>query len=271
MHIEGKTKIVAVLNPETKEALITNKDDLTAGNGARHEVLSGKGALVTCITANIFELLRRRRVPVAYLRRNSPTSFFATYVEMISVEVVIRQYGLGSYLKRHPEVEPDSPINPLLIEFYYKTSGRRIGDLILPQDDPMLIAKDGVWHLYRDTMPETDGYIAALPETVPHFDTLTCKLTECADIAQRVFYILSGHCDSVGARLQDLKLEFGINRGHSIVLADTIDCDSWRMEYQGRQLSKEPFRQGASLEETLAIYQTAAELSDLMVAKLPKG
>jgi len=95
--IEGKTKIVDPLWEGANVGLVTTKDDITAGDGAKHDVMSGKAELATRTTCNIFEYLRSKGTPVAYIGRDGPTTFITKICDMILVEVVVRRIAFGSY------------------------------------------------------------------------------------------------------------------------------------------------------------------------------
>lgn len=264
MTIEGKTKIIHSITI----AEIETKDDITAGDGKRHDILHGKGALSTNTTCNIFELLRRRQVPIAYIGRGKrKNTFYAQLCKMIPVEVVIRGVAAGSYVKRN-NVLNHTRIHPPIVEYYYKTSGRKIGEIKLPCDDPLIFGKPGNdWHMYLPDKPIDEGYIGPLPLSKEELGILTCQLTQCRDVALKVFDILSTIWKEYSGTLLDLKIEFGILPGGNIVVADVIDCDSWRVIYDGKQLSKQGYRDGDDLEKVLEVYRIADALVSNMVTE----
>jgi phosphoribosylaminoimidazole-succinocarboxamide synthase len=267
MLIEGKTKIISVSGAGKKFVRVTSKDDITAGNGARHDVIRGKGILSTTTTCNIFELLKRHRLPLAYLKRAQPRIFLAHNCEMIPVEVVVRGIAAGSYLKRYQSAKQGDVLNPPIVEFFYKTTGKRLGETILPQDDPLLMSDGhGTWWLYSDKEPPHRGYIGPLPIPAEKHTELTKQLAECAKIALEAFCVLQEAWRSVGGELWDFKLEFGVLPDGTIVIADVIDCDSWRVLWKGVQLSKEPYRNGMSTKEIKELYEIAARLTNEMLS-----
>jgi phosphoribosylaminoimidazole carboxylase/phosphoribosylaminoimidazole-succinocarboxamide synthase len=246
--IEGKTKIITASGATKKIVRITSKDDITAGNGVRHDVMRGKGILSTTTTCNVFELLRKHGLPLAYLRRVRPKVFLAHNCEMIPVEVVVRGVATGSYLKRHPEIKNGHRFDQPIVEFFYKTTGRQIGDVTLPQDDPLLRSDShGYWWLYEDKEQLHRGYIGPLPVSDTIQKQLTARLAICEKIAIDAFLVLQEAWRSVDGDLWDFKLEFGLLPDGTIVIADVIDCDSWRVLWKGVQLSKEPYRNGMSI------------------------
>jgi phosphoribosylaminoimidazole-succinocarboxamide synthase len=259
--IEGKTKIVAPLWEGADIGLVTTKDDITAGDGAKHDVIPGKAELATRTTCSVFEYLRSVGVPVAYIGRDGPTTFLTRICKMISVEVVGRRIATGSYLKRHPDVVAGTIFEDPVIEFFYKTTGRRIGNQELPCDDPLMIWNlDGWWDLYLPNKPSAEGYIGRLELPEEDAKKLKRQLGECAVIATDVNSHLHGGWQALGGTLYDFKVEFGVLPNGSIVLADVVDCDSWRVEWNGIQLSKQGYRDGDDLNRVLGVYRLAASL-----------
>jgi phosphoribosylaminoimidazole-succinocarboxamide synthase len=265
--IEGKTKILAPLFEGADVGLVTTKDDITAGDGAKYDVMSGKAELATRTTCNIFEYLRSKGTPVAYIGRDSPTTFFTKICKMISVEVVARRIAFGSYCKRHPEVLPGTVFENPVIEFFYKTTGRQIGNQQLPCDDPLLEWNDidRWWDLYLPNKPSTDAYIGRLELSDVDAETLKRQFGECTAIATDVNTYLRDAWRMLDGTLYDFKLEFGVLPDGSIVLADVIDCDSWRVKWNNIQLSKQGYRDGDDLARVLGVYRLAASLTDRLV------
>lgn len=110
--------------------------------------------------------------------------------------------------------------------------------------------------------PPEGGFHATLRQAARQ---LYEDLTVCAHLADRVFTILEESWKKLGGRLIDFKLEFGRSPDGTIVVADVIDCDSWRVMWEGIQLSKQPYREGADLGKMIEIYRIAAARTDRMV------
>ena len=268
--IEGKTKTVAPLWKGAEVGLVTTKDDITAGDGAKHDVMSGKAELATRTTCNIFEYLRSKGTPVAYIGRDGPTTFLTRICIMIPVEVVVRRIAMGSYCKRHPEVEAGTVFEKPVVEFFYKTTGRRIGNQKLPCDDPLMVWSDlDYWYdLYRadrPTQPAKESYIGRLELSEVDVEELKKQLNECVTIATDVNRHLKHAWRLLGGTLYDFKVEFGVLPDGSIVLADVVDCDSWRVDWEGIQLSKQGYRDGDDLDRVLGVYRLAASLTDSLI------
>ncbi len=265
--IEGKTKIVAPLWDGATVGIVTTKDDITAGDGAKHDVMLGKAALATRTTCNLFEYLRSKGTPVAYIGRDGPTTFLTRICNMILVEVVVRRIATGSYLKRHPHVNEGMVFEDPIIEFFYKTSKRRIGDQELPCDDPLMMWKTsvGMYGLYLPNKPSDEGYINRLELSGTDTEILKTQLKKCTAIAIDVNRYLCDAWKTLDGILYDFKLEFGVLPDGSVVLADVVDCDSWRVKWNGIQLSKQGYRDGDDLARVLGVYRLAASLTDQLV------
>lgn len=263
---EGKTKIITPLPGVPGFALVTSKDGITAGDGAKRHLLPGKGALATRTTCNVFDLLPSKGVPVAYVGRGETSTTFITRIcEMIPVEVVVRRVATGSFLKRYPRTPDGTVLGRPVVEFFYKTSGRRVGDQELPCDDPLMVwnIEGRAYDLYLPNKPEAEGHICQL-KVSGQLD-LYSQLKKCAEIATVINYALYNAWRAVGGELYDFKVEFGTTENGEILLADVIDCDSWRVVWQGLQLSKQGYRDGDDPERVLSVYRLAAALSDRFV------
>lgn len=265
--IEGKTKIIRPISEGSEFALVTTKDDITAGDGAKHDLMVGKAELATRTTCNVFEYLSVHQVPLAYVGRCGPTTFQTRLCQMIPVEVVVRGVAKGSYIKRNPEVLDGHRFDEPVVEFFYKTTGRHIGDLELPCDDPLMII-DGErrrFDLYLPNKPVQDGYIRPLPISREEFNDLASRLHHCRRLAKTVFLLLEAAWFRQQGTLHDFKLEFGVLPSGLIVVADVIDCDSWRVVRNGIQLSKQGYRDGDDLNKVMEVYRLAADLTDRFI------
>ena len=267
MAISGKTKRITPIL-DGKIGIVQSFDTLTAGDGAKKDELPGKGELATRTTCNVFEFLQKHGVPLAYIGRDGPDTFITRICDMIPIEVVVRKIATGSYLKRNPEVEQGFVLKQPEVEFFLKTSGRKFEDTELPCDDPMLRwgRKGSVCYLYFPDRPYEQGCICQLPYPLQEHNSLKRDLMVCERIARHVGYLLSKAWGELGGVLYDFKLEFGKlpnpENEKQIVLADVLDCDSWRVIWEGVQLSKQRYRDGYSLEDVLAVYRVAAALTD---------
>lgn len=263
---DGKTKTIIPLWPGSEIGQIVSKDAITAGDGAKRDVIPGKAELATRTTCNVFEYLRNKGIPTAYIGRDNPTTFLAEICDMIPVEVVVRCIATGSYLKRHPGVAEGTVFDDPVIEFFYKTTNRRLGDRELPCDDPLMLwdIVSNKLGLYRPDQPITEGAIDHIQFSDTETEILHQQLDECAVIANKVNTHLCKVWGKLGGTLYDFKLEFGVASDNRILLADVVDSDSWRVMWKGTKLSKQGYRDGDDLDRTLGIYRLAASLSDRM-------
>lgn len=266
--IEGKTKIVESMGGTY--ARIHSKDDITAGDGKRHEIMQGKAANSNRITQDVFVFLRRLGIPVAYVNGDSETSFLSLLCDQQPWEVVLRRRSRGSMFKRHPEFPDGYRFEEPRVEFYLKTSGRVWRSVSrdkvyaeLKCDDPLAIIKGNVVSLYEASAQFAPGGFFVRIDACDVFkkEEDQALMEEMKDIALRSFLLLEQAFEELGAELDDLKVEFGVAANGKLYLSDVIDCDSWRLRYRGVNLDKQGFREGEPIEDTLRRYQIAAKLT----------
>lgn len=187
------------------------KDQATMLNGARKETITGKGNLANQISSLIFEKLNAAGVETHFVKRLSEREQLNKKVEVVPLEVVLRNVAAGSFAKRFGIEEGQSLSRPI-IEFYYKND-----DL----DDPF-INEDHIDLLQIATSEEVD-YIKA--ETYRINDLLKAWLAQ------------------IGLNLIDFKLEFGKDKDGKIILADEFSPDNCRLwDADGNHLDKDVFR-----------------------------
>lgn len=267
--LEGKTKRIELLPVEIPIGVVHTKKDITAFDGEKHDFLEEKIELSTRTTCNVFDMLRRKGIPLAYIGRDSPTTFLTHICEMIPVEIVVHRIALGSYCERNP-VAKGTRFNSPLVEFFLKTSGRKFEGQEMPCDDPLMeLSRDGnsiLLHHSHKPIGEPFGVVEAF--TPEYVRTLFQHLNnEAEPLAVEVFELLEEAFKEVGVDLQDFKIECGIapHLTDQVRVADVIDCDSWRAVWNGFQLSKQPYRDGDDLGKVLAGYRIAASLTDHFV------
>src|SRR3954465_2463454 len=96
---EGKTKKVYAIKGSDLVSVIS-KDDITAGDGAKHDIIPDKGRLANATTPSVVRVLKACGLPVGFIEQDSATSFVAPNCTMLPYEVVVRREAHGSYLKR---------------------------------------------------------------------------------------------------------------------------------------------------------------------------
>src|SRR5690554_6632322 len=211
---EGKAKVLYE-GPEPGTLIQHFKDDATAFNAKKHEVIEGKGVLNNRISEYIFQHLNDIGVPTHFIRRLNMREQLIRMVEMIPLEVVVRNYAAGSLSKRLGIPEGQQLPRPI-IEFYYKDDS--LGD--------PLVTEEHIVAFNWAAQPDIDDMIA---------------------LALRVNDFLSGMFLGVGIRLVDFKIEIGrVYDGdfQRLIVADEISPDScrlWDIE-TGRKLDKDVFR-----------------------------
>jgi phosphoribosylaminoimidazole-succinocarboxamide synthase len=207
---EGKAKkLFATADPDL--LLQYFKDDATAFNAKKRGTIAEKGVLNNAISEVFFRLLEREGVRTHFVRRVDDRRMLVKRLEIVPVEVVVRNVIAGSLAKRLG-LEEGKPLSEPIIEFFYKSD--RL-------DDPMI----NEWHvrvLGMATKPEIDRMV---------------ELTLRTNAVLRPF--LAEH----GIVLVDMKLEFGRYHGE-IILGDEICPDTCRFwdSSTGEKMDKDRFR-----------------------------
>ncbi|MDG0821506.1 MAG: phosphoribosylaminoimidazolesuccinocarboxamide synthase [Staphylococcus equorum] len=220
---EGKAKrIFSTGEPEILR--VEYKDEVTAGNGAKKDFIEGKGRLNNQITSRIFNFIKAQGVNSHFIEQTSETEQLVKSVDIIPLEVVVRNIAAGSITKRlgfEKGHEFDAP----LVEFFYKND-----DL----NDP-LITEDHIKLLHI----ATDDEIAILKEAAKEINAILVQLMDKMDL-----------------RLVDFKIEFGRTTDGQIILADEISPDTCRIwdKHSDTNFDKDVYREDTgSIIET---YQT---------------
>ncbi len=232
---EGKAKDLYE-GPEPGTLVQYFKDDATAGDGAKHEILDGKGVLNNRISEFIFSKLNALGIPTHFLRRINMREQLIKEVEIIPLEVVVRNVAAGSLVKRLG-LEVGTQLPRSIIEFYYKDDALH---------DPMV----------------SEEHITAFGWASP------AELDDIMSLAVRVNDFLTGLFMGVGIQLVDFKIEVGrLYEGDTmrIVLADEISPDSCRLwDVKTRnKLDKDRFRQ--DLGGVVEAYREVAQRLGILV------
>ena len=132
---EGKAKKI-FSNKNPKEVIVEFKDDATAFNAAKKSTFDGKGELNCFISETIFKYLIKQNIPTHYINSNSNISFIAQRVDIIPLEVVVRNIAYGSICKQ-TNIKPGTVFNNPLIDFYYKDD--ELNDPLLTLDRIILM------------------------------------------------------------------------------------------------------------------------------------
>ena len=226
---EGKAKILFE-GPEPGTVVQYFKDDATAFNAKKTGVISGKGVLNNRISEYLMIKLMEIGVPTHFMRRLNMREQLVHEVEIIPIEVVVRNIAAGSFSERFGVAE-GTPLPRSIVEYYYKSD---------ELNDPMI----------------SEEHITAFGWAAPQ------DLDDMMALALRVNDYLSGLFLGVGLKLVDFKLEFGrLYDEHGemrIVLADEIspdNCRLWDIKTNDR-LDKDRFRR--DLGDVAEAYQEVA-------------
>ena len=208
---EGKAKQL-FLTPDPEVLYVQYKNSATAFNGEKKEEIEGKAQLNNQITALLFERLKEQGIPSHFIEQLSATEQLVRKVDIIPLEVVVRNIAAGSLAKRLGFDEGQLLKQPL-VEFYYKDDA--LGDPLL-----------------------TDAHIALL-ELVSESEKQTLE-----HLARQINTALQEIFDSIGVTLVDFKVEFGRTADGEILLADEISPDTCRLwdKETKQKLDKDVFR-----------------------------
>lgn len=266
---EGKTKRILAVEGDETLVVLDSKDDITAGDGAKHDIIEGKAALANQTTCNVFRLLKACHIPVAFEQQNGLTSFIAPKCTMLPYEVVIRREAHGSYLKRAPHLAKGHLFPRLVLEFFLKTKDKRWKERELACDDPLSIHHPElkeIW-LYDPKQPAlaqkpAESFLKLPEGEVFTRDNEVTLIEEMGVLARRTFLVLEKAWQLQGRKLVDFKVEFGIGPDGELLLADVIDNDSWRVvDDSGGYIDKQVYRDGGDLNTVTAKYRQVAELT----------
>jgi phosphoribosylaminoimidazole-succinocarboxamide synthase len=211
---EGKAKILYE-GPEPGTLVQYFKDDASAFNNQKKGVITGKGVLNNRISEYLMMRLEEVGVPTHFVRRLNMREQLVREVEIIPIEVVVRNVAAGSFSQRFG-VQEGQPLPRSIVEYYYKNDA--LGDPMISEEH---ITAFG-WASTQD-------------------------LDDIMALALRINDFLSGLFFGVGLRLVDFKVEFGRlwnDEEMRIILADEISPDSCRLWdlKTNEKLDKDRFR-----------------------------
>jgi len=247
--VEGKTKIVYENPADPQTAYMVFKDDITAGDGVKHDIIQGKALVDWKTNRDIFELLNRKGVQTHYISSpHEKVSLVKKLDRKINLEVVSRRVAAGSILKWGNMVE-GTRFDPVITQFHYKDD---------PLHDPMLDDK------YID-------YITKAKEGGTDYATMRQMNAE-------IFVDLEEAFAQFNIQLIDMKLEYGII-DREVYLIDEITGGSFRLwpyahdnpnfnqpnvlselNPKGR-LDKDTYRMGENVSNVLTKFEEIAKIT----------
>lgn len=222
---EGKTKAIYDCQSDSNLVYIESKDRITAGDGVKAHQLKDKSIYSTQTNGAIFEFLNSVGVPTAFVSSvdGNEKAFIAKKCQMVPIEWVTRRVATGSYLKRNPNVREGYRFTPVKLETFFKDDANH----------------DPFWSIDSIREAKFSGTTGDLPLNDGHIDSML-------EITVLVFELLERAWMRVNHSLIDMKIEFGFDfKTNSILLADVIDNDSWRLWPNGDKrlmLDKQVYR-----------------------------
>ncbi len=207
---EGKAKkVYRTDNPDYY--WVEYKDDATAFNGLKKGTIAGKGSLNNRISAYFFRMLADNGIDSHFVEEKSDTEMVVKALEIILVEVVVRNIAAGSLAKRLG-LEEGTTMPKAVVEYYYKNDD--LGDPLLNND-----------------------HIQAINLATPE------QMAKIREIALKVNEVMLAHLAERNIELVDFKLEFGLHKGE-VLLGDEISPDTCRFwdKHTKEKLDKDRFR-----------------------------
>lgn len=245
---EGKTKVVKTNPDDPTTVFLHFKNDITAGDGAKHDVFEGKAVLDWAVSRDSFELLSRRGLNTHYVDSPEERVMLVKKLDRkLELEVVTRRVAAGSILKWGDCSEGDR-FDPVITQFHYKDD---------PLHDPML----------------DDLYVEFMIR-----DKDTWEYASMREMNTQVFLVLEAAFAQFGVQLVDMKLEYGIIDGELCVI-DEISGGSFRLwPYRSeapnlglsnvlselapeQRLDKDTFRMGGAQAEVLSKFRAISDLT----------
>ena len=208
---EGKAKkVFATEDPEL--LIVAYKDDATAFNGLKKGTISGKGIINNQMSNRLMALLESKGIPTHYVQELSQRETLVKKVQIVPLEVIVRNISAGSFSKRYG-VQEGIVFQQPTIEFSYKNDA--LGDPLLNTRHALALE-------------------LATQEEIATIEDYSFRINE----ALKSFWL------SCGVTLVDFKLEFGRLQDGTIVLADEISPDTCRLwdSKTGEKLDKDRFR-----------------------------
>ncbi|WAH36650.1 phosphoribosylaminoimidazolesuccinocarboxamide synthase [Alicyclobacillus dauci] len=209
---EGKAKRVFATD-DASVVKVSYKDDATAFNGLKKGQIIGKGAINNQLTNLLFAYLGENGIKTHLLEQLSERETLVRKVDIVPIEVVVRNIAAGSFSKRLGVAEGEELPYPL-VEFYYKND--ELGDPLITDEHALILGL-----------------------------ATRAELTELRNQAIKIDRLLQQRFLASGLILVDFKLEFGRTSEGEIILADEISpdtCRLWDSETR-KKLDKDRFRQ----------------------------
>lgn len=233
---EGKAKIL-FSTEEPTQLIQYFKDDATAFNGQKKDNLVGKGILNNLISEFIMKKLAEEKISTHFIKRINDREQLISKVEIIPLEVIIRNIVAGSLAKKLNISEGTALLAPIF-EICYKND--ELGDPLINDDHATKLLK-------------------IINES---------QLNQIKNSALKINQILINLFADIDLKLVDFKIEFGFDSAGNIILADEISPDCCRLwdSISNKKMDKDVFRR--DLGDLVLIYQEVAQRLGISVPKL---
>lgn len=208
---EGKAKKVFATD-DANAYIVEYKDDATAFNGLKKGTIHDKGVINNRVSNHLMKMLEEKGIPTHLIEELSERETLVKKVEIVPLEVIVRNIAAGSLSKRLGLPE-GKKLAKTVLEYSYKDDA--LGD-------PMI----------------NDYHVFAMELATPE------ELKTIADYALKINEILAVYLKDLNIELIDFKLEFGRTADGTIILADEISPDTCRFwdSRTGEKLDKDRFR-----------------------------
>ena len=212
---EGKAKKIFA-TPIPREVRLHFKDEATAFDGTKKSVFADKGRVNCYISSHLLHQLNQNGVPTHFIRQLTTNEQLCHNVDIIPIEVVVRNVTAGSICRRFGVAEGEK-LNKPMVEFFYKSD-----------------------ELHDPPMSRTHALEFGWAEG--------WEMSYMKYAALAVNEFLCEFWDKLGITLVDFKLEFGRTPGGQLLLADEITPDGCRLWEKGtrRSLDKDVFRKDSA-------------------------
>jgi phosphoribosylaminoimidazole-succinocarboxamide synthase len=209
---EGKSKILYTTN-DPQQIIQYFKDDATAFNALKKGTIKNKGSINNRVSSSLFQYLEKKGIQTHFIKQLSEREMLVKKLEIIPVEVVVRNRAAGSMCKRLA-IEKGFSFEPALVEYFYKSDA--LGD--------PLISESHILHFKWASKNE---------------------LSSMVETSLKVNAVLRSVFKEIGLELIDFKLEFGRDSESKVFLADEFTADGcrlWDLKTQ-EPMDKDRFRQ----------------------------
>ncbi|ODS42133.1 MAG: phosphoribosylaminoimidazolesuccinocarboxamide synthase [Candidatus Altiarchaeales archaeon IMC4] len=222
----GKTK--SIFEHEPGLYLMEFRNDITAGDGVKHEVMENKGYYSSEISAKLFEVLNASGVKTHFVKKLGDSRFLVRSLKMCPVEFVCRNIAAGHLVKSYYMFKDGQKLDRPILQMFLKDDERH---------DPLI----------NESTVLSAGLLKK--ERIKEMEDMTLKVN---DVLKKVF-------DNAGITLVDFKLEFGFDENGAVRVGDEISPDSMRLwdKKTSKILDKDVFRK--DLGDVMSVYEEVAK------------